>query len=139
MHDELWSAIIAAGTSVLVMVLSQILAGRREKGRAVSDEKDYLRKFYIEPIRFMLAENYYRVHEILREHERRKDLLFIEEPMQVLEKDEEWFTGEGCYLISSCYLTGCLFAYMQNIRDGMPFTKFSYYSDTKLLGLISVC
>lgn len=134
-HIELWNGIIAAGTSIFVVILSQVLINRSEKKRIINDERNHLHKLYIGPIRFMLAENYYRIYEIFKQKERRKDLLSITEPIEILDKDEDWFVGEGCYLVSSCYLTGCLFAYMQNIRNGMPFIKFSYYNDTKSLEL----
>lgn len=136
-NTELLNALIAAATSIFVVILSQILTGSREKNRAISDERNHLRKLYIDPIRFMLAENYYRISEIYRKNERRQDLLAVTDPIEILDQDENWFVGNGCYLISSCYLTGCLFAYMHNIRSGMPFIKFSYHNDTKLLGLIN--
>lgn len=129
---ELWNAIIAAGTSVFVVILSQILINNREKKKALNDEINHVCELYIGPIRFMLAENYYRIYEIL-EGRKRSKLLSVKTSIEVLDKNEEWFVRDGCYLISSCYLMGCLLAYMQNIRNGIPFIKSSRYSDTELM------
>lgn len=134
---ELWNAIIAAGTSIFVVILSQILISYREKKKETNDEMNYFCKYYIEPIRFMVAESYLRIYEILNEDKKRRDLSIIKNPIDILDKNEDWFVGDGCYLISSCYLTGCLLAYMQNIRNGIPFIKFFYHDDTKLMKLIN--
>lgn len=137
MTVELWNAIIAASTSIFVVILSQTLISNREKKKALNDEKSHLCRLYMEPIRFMLAENYYRIYEILKEDKRRKDLLSVNDPIDILDKDEDWFVGDGCYLLSSCYLTGCLFAYLQNIRNGMPFIKHFHHNDTEILELMN--
>lgn len=137
MNIELLNAIIAAVTSVFVAILSQILIRYREKRQNIDTDIHYLRKDYINPIRFMLAENYYRIYEITEKDEKRKKLLVINEASEVMKKNMDWFVEDGCYLISSCYLTACLFAYMENIRNGMPFFKSSYHNDTKLMELIN--
>ncbi len=137
MYMELLNAIIAAATSLFVVILSQILIGSREKRQVTDADKNYLRRVYINPIRFMLSENYYRIYEMAEEEEKRQKLLVVESPVEVPDKDMDWFAGEGCYLISSCYLTACLFAYMENIRNGIPFFKLSYHNDTKLMELIN--
>lgn len=134
---ELWNAVISAGTSIFVVILSQILIRNREKKQVLDVNADHFCKVYINPIRFMLAENYYRLYEILNEDKKRRALLVVKKPIEVIEKDMDWFVHDGCYLISSCYFTACLFAYMENIRNGIPFLKTSYHNDTKLMELIN--
>lgn len=129
---ELWNAIIAAGTSIFVVILSQIFISNREKKKVVNDEINQFRKVYIEPIRFMLTENYYRMYEI-SEGCKRSKLKPVRTSTEILEKNDDWFVKDGCYLISSCYLLGCLLAYMQNIRNSMPFIDFPNHADTEIM------
>jgi len=137
MNSELLNAVIAATTSVFVVILSQLLIRNNEKRKALDADANYFRKYYINPIRFMLSENYYRLYEIMEKEEKRENLLVVDESIEVMRKNMNWFVKDGCYLISSCYFTACLFAYMENIRDGIPFLKSSYHNDTKTMELIN--
>lgn len=137
MNSELLNAVIAATTSVFVVILSQLLIRNNEKRKALDADANYFRKYYINPIRFMLSENYYRLYEIMEKEEKRENLLVVDESIEVMGKNMNWFVKDGCYLISSCYFTACLFAYMENIRDGIPFLKSSYHNDTKTMELIN--
>lgn len=129
---ELWNAIIAAGTSIFVVILSQIFISNREKKKMINDEISQFRKGYIEPIRFMLTENYYRMYEISKGYKKSK-LNSVKASAEILDKNDDWFVKEGCYLISSCYLLGCLLAYMQNIRNSMPYIDFPNHDDTEIM------
>lgn len=137
MNVEILNAVIAAITSVLVVILSQLLIRNNEKGQALDDDINRFRQYYINPIRFMLSENYYRLYEILEKKEKREKLFVVDESVEVMRKNMDWFVRDGCYLISSCYFTACLFAYMENIRNGIPFLKSSYHNDTKIIELVN--
>lgn len=134
------NTIITASTSVLVVILSQALIRQRERKQALENDRSCLCNEYINPIRFMLAENYYRVDKIakqVKETGRSEELLVIERETDILDKDLEWFVEDGCYLISSCYLTACLFAYMEKMRKGIPFLRVSRHKDTQLTYIIN--
>lgn len=134
------NTIITAGTSIVVVILSQTLIRQRERKQALENDRACLCNEYINPIRFMLAENYYRVNKIARqvkETGKSKDILVIGKETDVLDKNPEWFVEDGCYLISSCYLTACLFAYMEKMRKGIPFFRISRYKDTQLTYIIN--
>lgn len=144
MNDELLNAVIAAGTSVLVVILSHILIRQKEKAQIIENNEEKFFDNYVNPIRFMLAENYYRIREIIEQvkedDQEKKDknkILVVDCAEDVMNKDSSWFIADGCYLISTCYLTACLFYHMENIREGIPFFKMSRYEDTKLLELIN--
>lgn len=45
----------------------------------------------------------------------------------------EWFNAHGCYLASTCYLTGSFFAAMKRVREGIPYMRLRRAKDTELL------
>jgi hypothetical protein len=51
-------------------------------------------------------------------------------------KDQEWFNGPGSYLTSSVYMMACMFAYLQKVREGIPYLRLSNVDDTTLIELI---
>jgi putative N-acetylmannosamine-6-phosphate epimerase len=111
---EIINAIISAGTSISVVILSQILIGYKEKNRLQESEMGRLLKEYLNPVRFILAENYYRINKIVNETKKNGNnyaILVVDEKVEQLNKTTEWFVGDGCYLMTSCYLLSCLFAY----------------------------
>lgn len=150
MNDGLLNAIVAASTSVLVTILSHIMIRQKEKEQIIENNQKKFFDNYVNPIRFILSENYYRISEIIelvKEIEREKEnnqkseeeniILSVDCVEDIVNKDSSWFIADGCYLISTCYLTACLFYYMENIREDIPFFKMSRYKDTKLLKLMN--
>lgn len=137
---EMLNAMISAGTSITVVILSQILIGYKEKHRVQESEMNRLLKEYLNPVRFILAENYFRINKIV--NETKKDgnnyaILVVDDKVEHFNKTTEWFVGEGCYLMTSCYLLSCLFAYMEKIRNDIPFLKLTKHKDTELIRLIN--
>lgn len=140
MNVELLNAIIAAGTSIIVVILSQILISSKDKKQARALETNNLLKEFLNPIRFMLAENYFRINKIVEETQQKgkhDKILVINNAEEVIHKDTEWFVGEGCYLMSSCYFVACLFAYIEKIRRDIPFLKLPNHIDTELIRRIN--
>lgn len=141
MNIELLNAVIAAGTSIIVVILSQVLVNYKEKKRVQEDEMNRLLKEYVNPIRFILAENYFRIRKIIDETKRNNNrndaILKVADKVKTQNKSTEWFVGDGCYLISSCYLLACLFAYIENIRKDIPFLKLTGQKDTEIMKIIN--
>ena len=139
MNDpKIITAIIAAGTSLLVAIISQVLIGRREARTAREEERKMVQLEYLNPLRLYLIENHFRlseIHRIVEEKGKCEFLLFIENASELSRKDGNWFNGNGCYLISSCYLTACLFSCFDRVRRGVPFLKLSRHEDTIILAL----
>ena len=48
----------------------------------------------------------------------------------------EWFNGWGVYLVSSAYLTACLFAQMKKLREDYPYVRLDNLQDTQLAALM---
>ena len=94
---------------------------------------------YLSPLRLYLVESFIRLYEIDRkitESKEHKALSFIETPEEISNKKISWMIGEGCYLISSCYLIACLFFTIKQVRDAVPYLKIGKNEDTELLKLM---
>lgn len=140
-NTEILNAVITASTSIIVVILSQVLINYKEKKRAQEDEMNRLLKEYVNPIRFILAENYFRIKKIVDETKNNKNrndaILMVADKVENLNVNAEWFVRDGCYLMSSCYLLSCLFAYMENIRKDIPFFKLADHKDTEIMKIIN--
>jgi hypothetical protein len=133
------TALISAVTSVLVVVISHMLSVRGEIKKAERVERQSVNSKYLNPLRLYLVENHFRLSEILSratESGQCKDLLTVDSSADVSAKDAEWYNGWGTYLISSVYLTACLFAWMKKVRDNSPYLRLETSDDTRLTALM---
>ena len=97
MNSDLINALIAAGTSLVVVVLSQFLIHIKDRSQLREKEMDAVLKEYFNPIRFMLSENYFRISQIVSEVKREgnaKELLTVNRSSEIAGKDDEWFSRE---------------------------------------------
>ena len=135
--QKLLTAIISALTSLLVVFLTSVLTTYRENKAQRRRERERVNLTYLNPLRFYLVENHFRLSEILRrvseEGGRCEALLFVDDPKEISQQNAEWFNGQGCYLISSCYLTACLFHQMRKVRDALSFLELGKNDDTELM------
>ncbi|MGW1958572.1 hypothetical protein ACWCPI_38535 [Streptomyces sp. NPDC001920] len=134
------AALVAAATSALVTVLSIYLSERQQQRREVRAQRHELNAKYLNPLRFHLVENHFRLLSILN-HARTADgvnsgLLVVDDPAEVSTKDASWFIGPGCALVSSVYLASCLFAQLKKVREDFPYLQLSAADDTRLAGLL---
>jgi hypothetical protein len=137
--SALATALISALTSVAVVFASYFLSSRSDSKKAVQAERQALNARYLNPLRLQLAENRFRLTEILLRTEgsgRCEDLLTIDAPPAMSDRDPEWFTGWGAYLTSSAYLTACLFAWLKKTRDSAPYLRLGSNDDTNLSALM---
>jgi hypothetical protein len=63
-------------------------------------------------------------------------MLSVSDPAEVSDKDVAWFNGPGCALLSSVYLTACLFAQLKKVREDFPYLRLSGADDTRLAVLL---
>lgn len=130
------TTIIAALTSLSVAVISYFLTS---KAREI-EERDRINREFLNPLRLHLVENYFRLREIQGRVDPDKGkkceaLLFVADAQHVSEQNADWFNGPGCYLISSCYLTACLFHHIRKVRDDLPYLRLGN-DDTRLFTLL---
>lgn len=133
-------AAISAITSVLVVVVTYVMTTRRETKLKEQRERERVNLEYLNPLRLHLVENYFRLREILNRvregNGRCAWLLYVSHASDVSSQSAEWFNGKGAYLISSSYLTACLFYYMSKVRQDFPYLSLAEQGDTKLLTLM---
>jgi hypothetical protein len=134
------AALIAATTSVIVTVLSLLLGDRQQRRREARTQRQDLNSRYLNPLRLHLVENYYRLSDVLRAADAAggmyEPILTIDEPAHISDKDAAWFNGTGCALVSSVYLTACLFAQLKKVRDDFPYLRLSADDDTRLAAML---
>lgn len=139
---EVLTAIISAFTSVLVVLVTYGLNSYRENKAKEKQEADRIISTYLNPLRFYLVENYFRLSEILikiaNDGEKNEKLLYITNVKEISEQSPEWFNNYGCYLISSCYMTARLFYQLDKIRQELSYLRLSKKDDTELITLITI-
>jgi hypothetical protein len=131
------TAVISSVTSLLVVAVSSYLTSRRERSDQQLSEMAALSVKYVNPLRLYLTENHWRLGRIrdqIAQEGKHTSLLTIKDPKELSDKDPDWYNGEGCFLVSSAYLTACLFAYLKKLRDDFPYLRLSEADDTELLG-----
>jgi hypothetical protein len=135
----LLTALISALTSIIVVVLSHVLSARRAVRQAREADREIINRKYLNPLRLHLVENQFRLSEIMRKIDDGKtcpELLTVDSPSQLSEKDAEWFNGWGVYLVSSAYLTACLFAQIKKLIEDYPYLRLGSGQDTQLAAII---
>ena len=139
---ELLTAIISAVTSVVVVLVTYGLNSYREAKSKEKQETERIISAYLNPLRFYLVENYFRLAEILKEiaegDGKHKALLYVTDAKEISEQSAEWFNSYGCYLISSCYLTARLFYQLDKIRQELSYLQLRKKDDTELITLITI-
>jgi hypothetical protein len=125
MTDALLAAGVAAATSLIVASFAPWVARSVEASRDRSRLAATVNLEHLAPLRQQLAEAAFRNHEVLL-WARRDDahqLDCLDEFPDLQGKSTEWFAGLGCHLMSTTYLTACLFAELIRLRDAFPFLQ----------------
>jgi hypothetical protein len=122
------SAVIGAVSALIVAILTGVLARIGD----VRAERKRIRDDYLNPLRLFAEEVHYRTEDMLTRPQIGA-LLAGQELEEISDQPSEWFNGQGCYFISSCYFTACLFAAMKRVRDGIPYLRMRRAKDTELL------
>jgi hypothetical protein len=110
-----------------------IAPAKRNEERSQSRE---INARYLNPLRFQIADNHYRLCDILRRQVARDRLLVIDKAEDVSNEEFKWFNDRGNYLASSVYMMACMFSCLQKVRDEIPYLRLSSSDDTNLVELI---
>ena len=132
-------ALVAAAGSLVVAVLTYVLGMQSEARRGRQAAAEVLNTRYLNPLRLQVVETAFRLDEVVKHAKDGKSeaLRSVEDAREVAGKDASWFVGEGCYLASTAYLTGCLFAQLTRLRKAYSYIKLPLgSSDTELAGLV---
>jgi hypothetical protein len=137
---ELVAAAIAAATSVLVVLLGHWVTSRTDRNRRRADEVDEVNRRYLNPLRLQVAEASVRIAEYAQRAEQRMlapGQRAVPSAADVSGKTAEWFVGEGAYLVSTSYITCCLFAEMGRLRENYAYLRLAGEdADTRVAGLL---
>ncbi|MGC4891213.1 hypothetical protein [Micromonospora sp. DT227] len=140
MMNVIVPATVGAAASLAVAILSAYLAARQQRRSALDAELRLLRETYLNPLRFHLVENHFRLADTLERVEaadgRFTELDVVTLPEEVSSKTASWFTGEGARLISAVYLGACLFVHTGRVRDNVPHLRLTASGDTRLAELL---
>jgi hypothetical protein len=139
----LLTALAAIYTALILPFLQDYLKARIARYNRQREELEASRNkinlTYLNPLRLWLEEAYVRLSEIshaVNQQGTVNSLLFITDPKDISSQEAEWFNGEGCYLVSTCYITACLFFAIKQVRDNIPYLRLSRESDTELMTLL---
>ena len=134
------TVLAAVYTAVLLPSLQQYLSARAAQWMKQREEADAKREAinltYLNPLRLWLEETYVRLQDIsarLAQSDRCEALLFIDAPADVSSQEAVWFNEQGCYLVSSCYITACLFFAIKQVRENIPYLQLARQDDTELM------
>lgn len=137
------TAIAAIYTALLLPSLQQYLSARAAQWIRQKEEADAqqaaINLTYLNPLRLWLEEAYVRLWDIsvrLSQQPRCEALLTVQAPDAVSDQEAAWFNEQGCYLISTCYLTACLFFALKQVRDNIPYLRLTKAGDTELMTLM---
>ena len=124
-----------SSATTFTLLVSFFLSSREDRKKAAREERQELNARYLNLLRLHLAENRFRLAEILHrtgESGQCEDLLTIDAPADLSDRDPGWFTNWGAYLASTAYLTACLFAWLNKTRDSAPYLRLGTDDDTRL-------
>lgn len=131
MTVQVIAALVAGITSIVVLTAGHLLTIQL----ADRQKKSQINSQYLNPLRLYVEEVYYRLYEINHMPKSHNWLLSIQHERELSDQEEDWYTSEGCYLVSSCYFTACLFASIVKVREDIPYLRLARNSDTELLRL----
>lgn len=134
------AALVSALASVTVTVISLLLADRHQRRAEQRAEHQAVNSRYLNPLRLHLEENHFRLAGTLERgrapDDRNAAMRVIDDPAEVSTKDAAWFNSVGYPLVTSVYLTACLFAQLKQVRQDLPYLRLSGTDDTRLAALI---
>lgn len=151
MSNEIFIALLAGVVAIIsafISIFGQTRSKRveyqlskiRGQEEIAAQESKQINSKYLNPLRQHLVECYFRLREISNHIQNNKGkheaLLYVSEEQEVSGKPFEWFYGEGCYLISSCYLTACLFNQFTTAKSDIPYLRLSKGDDTVLINKV---
>lgn len=136
MEATLLAALISVGTSISVLLIGHLLTTRSSRAQARLVEQAEINSRYLSPLRLQTLDVEFRFREIqqqLRSSKTSEGLLALRSASEMAAKPVAWYTGEGCFMASTCYLVGGLFARLAQLRSDIPYVRLTTSDDTELL------
>lgn len=137
--DTISTALISACTSGAISLSLLWVTGRQQRRDGRRAQRETQNMTYLNPLRWHTAETHHRLSlyaTSVDQHGSYRPAQVINQPQDIDGKDAAWFAGMGCALVSSVWMTACLFAQMTRSRHDIPFLRLPGEDDTKLTTLI---
>jgi hypothetical protein len=94
----------------------------------------------VKHLRYYSSEVFFRIQEIVRRCQGSggvcPELACVDCPEELSERDNKWFGSDGCYLVSTCYLTACLFWYAKEVKEDILSNALPKDMDSELMRLL---
>ncbi|MEU3460790.1 hypothetical protein ABZ721_12635 [Streptomyces sp. NPDC006733] len=134
--DAVSTAVVSALTSGAISLSLVLLANRQQRRDGSRAQRETQNMTYLNPLRWHAAETHHRLSLYavrVDRHGAYRPAQVIGDPQDLDGKDAAWFAGTGCALVSSVWITACLFAQMTRARHDVPFLRLSNKDDTELI------
>ncbi|MFF9116571.1 hypothetical protein ACF09Y_13390 [Streptomyces massasporeus] len=137
--DALSVTLISALTSGAISLGLVWLSSRQQRRDSERAQRESHNTSYLNPLRWHTAEAHHRLSLYATSVDRYgcyRPAQVVNEPQEIDGKDAAWFAGTGIALVSSLWMTACLFAQMTRARLDIPFLSLPGKDDTKLAALV---
>ncbi|MEU3917833.1 hypothetical protein [Streptomyces sp. NPDC029004] len=137
--DTLSVALVSALTSGAISTGLVWLTSRQQRRDSERAQRETHNMSYLNPLRWHTAEAHHRLSLYATSVDQRgfyRPAQVLNEPQEIDGKNAAWFAGAGVALVSSVWMTACLFAQMTRARHDIPFLRLPGKDDTTLAALI---
>ncbi|GAA5016515.1 hypothetical protein [Streptomyces siamensis] len=137
--DTLSVTLVSALTSGVISAGLVWLTSRQQRRDSRRTQRETHNTSYLNPLRWHTAEAHHRLSlyaTAVDRHGGYRPAQVVDEPGDIDGKDAAWFAGRGVVLVSSVWMTSCLFAQMTRTRHDIPFLRLPGKDDTRLAALI---
>ncbi|MFJ7203273.1 hypothetical protein ACIQWR_07040 [Streptomyces sp. NPDC098789] len=131
--------LVSALTSGAISMGLMWLTSRQQWRDGKRTQRETHNLSYLNPLRWHTAEAHHRLSlyaTSVDQHGSYRPAQVLNEPQELDSKDAAWFAGMGVALVSSIWMTSCLFAQMNRTRRDIPFLRLPGKDDTRLAALI---
>jgi hypothetical protein len=137
--DALSVTLVSALTSGAISMGLVWLTSRQQRRDSRRTQRETHNLAYLNPLRWHTAEAHHRLSLYATSVDRHgfyRPAQVLDEPQEMDGKSPAWFAGAGIALVSSVWITSCLFAQMTRTRRDIPFLRLPGKGDTRLSALI---
>ena len=137
--DTLSVTLISVLTSGVISASLLLLTSRQQRRDSRRAQHEARTMSYLNPLRWHTAEVHHRLSLYATSVDRTGSYppaQVLREPKELDGQTEGWFAGSGIALISSVWMTSCLFSQMTRTRHDIPFLSLPGKDDTRLAALI---
>ncbi|MFD5635239.1 hypothetical protein ACFWJM_14020 [Streptomyces sp. NPDC127077] len=137
--DTLSVTLVSALTSGAISMGLVWLTSQQQRRDSKRTQRETHNVSYLNPLRWHTAEAHHRLSLFATSVDRHgsyRPARVLSEPREIDDKSAAWFAGTGVALVSSIWMTACLFAQMTRTRHDIPFLRLPGQDDTRLAALI---